>query len=142
MASCIGDVNTSHTCTCPLVFLSTDTCRVYLRFTVLSYFPLQIVHQLIERKQTEIRKVHPGLTCFNETGNRIDIKDIPGISKLPSYEHGTCTKFVDLVYISLSIISTRYVHRLLLCYSIKLLLLHICLLQWKQDGNLQSMIKG
>ena len=43
--------------------------------------PLQIVHQLIERKQSEIRKVHPGLVCFNEVGNQIDIKDIPGICK-------------------------------------------------------------
>ena len=43
--------------------------------------PLQIVHQLIERKQSEIRKVHPGLACFNEVGNQIDIKDIPGICK-------------------------------------------------------------
>ena len=39
------------------------------------------MHQLIERKQAEIRKVHPGLSCFSEGVYRIDIKDIPGISK-------------------------------------------------------------
>lgn len=39
----------------------------------------QIVHQLIEKKQSEIRKVHPGLSSFDETGHHIDIKDIPGI---------------------------------------------------------------
>ena len=48
-----------------------------------SYFhTLQVVHQLIELKQSEIRKVHPGLTCFSDTCHRIEIKDIPGICKL------------------------------------------------------------
>ena len=39
------------------------------------------MHQLIERKQAEIRKVHPGLSGFSDTVKRIDIKDIPGICK-------------------------------------------------------------
>ena len=39
------------------------------------------MHQLIERKQAEIRKVHPGLSGFSETVKRMDIKDIPGIRK-------------------------------------------------------------
>ena len=42
----------------------------------------QVVHQLIERKQAEIRKVHPGLTCFSDTCRKIAIKDIPGICKI------------------------------------------------------------
>lgn len=42
----------------------------------------KIVHQLIERKQSEIRKVHPGLTSFDDPGHHINIKDIPGISEL------------------------------------------------------------
>ena len=39
----------------------------------------QVIHQLIEKKQCEIRKVHPGLTCFGEGVRRIEVKDIPGI---------------------------------------------------------------
>ena len=42
---------------------------------------VKVVHQLIERKQAEIRKVHPGLSGFSDTVKRIDIKDIPGICK-------------------------------------------------------------
>ena len=41
----------------------------------------KVVHQLIERKQGEIRQVHPGMTCFGRGVRRIDIKDIPGICK-------------------------------------------------------------
>ena len=45
-----------------------------------------MVHQLIERKQTEIRKVHPGLTSFNDRTRKIKISDIPGIRKWRSVE--------------------------------------------------------
>ena len=38
-----------------------------------------MIHQLIDKKQSEIRKVHPGLTCFGEGVRRIEVKDIPGI---------------------------------------------------------------
>ena len=40
-----------------------------------------MIRQLIERKQSEIRKIHPGLSCFNQGVRRIEIHDIPGISK-------------------------------------------------------------
>jgi histone acetyltransferase len=51
----------------------------YTEFSSIIKKQKQVVHQLIERKQAEIRKVHPGLTCFSETCRRIEIKDIPGI---------------------------------------------------------------
>lgn len=46
-------------------------------------FITQIIHQLIERKQAEIRKVHPGLTYFSDAPKPpMNIKNIPGICKL------------------------------------------------------------
>lgn len=40
---------------------------------------LQIIKKLIERKQSEIRKVHPGLTCFRDGVREIPVESIPGI---------------------------------------------------------------
>ncbi len=60
---------------------NTDTLLCYCNYPFLivhSWYP-QVVHQLIERKQSEIRKVHPGLTCFSDGVRRIEMKDIPGI---------------------------------------------------------------
>ncbi len=42
---------------------------------------LQIIKKLIERKQNQIRKVYPGLTCFKEGVRQIPVESIPGISK-------------------------------------------------------------
>lgn len=42
-------------------------------------FPLQIIKKLIERKQAQIRKVYPGLTCFKEGVRQIPIESVPGI---------------------------------------------------------------
>uniref|UniRef100_A0A4W3GSM9 K(lysine) acetyltransferase 2A n=1 Tax=Callorhinchus milii TaxID=7868 RepID=A0A4W3GSM9_CALMI len=39
----------------------------------------EIIKKLIERKQAEIRKVYPGLTCFKEGVRQIPIESIPGI---------------------------------------------------------------
>lgn len=44
-----------------------------------STLQLQIIKKLIERKQSEIRKVHPGLTCFREGVRELPIESIPGI---------------------------------------------------------------
>jgi hypothetical protein len=41
----------------------------------------QIIKKLIERKQSQIRKVYPGLTCFKEGVRQIPVESIPGISK-------------------------------------------------------------
>lgn len=45
----------------------------------------QIIKKLIERKQSQIRKVYPGLTCFKEGVRQIPVESIPGISKCLSY---------------------------------------------------------
>ena len=38
----------------------------------------------MEKKQTEIRKVYPGLKCFQEGVRQIPIESIPGIRKYTS----------------------------------------------------------
>lgn len=42
-------------------------------------FQPQIIKKLIERKQAQIRKVYPGLTCFKEGVRQIPIESVPGI---------------------------------------------------------------
>ena len=42
----------------------------------------QIIKKLIERKQAQIRKVYPGLSCFKEGVRQIPIESIPGIRTL------------------------------------------------------------
>uniref|UniRef100_A0A8C8RH94 histone acetyltransferase n=1 Tax=Pelusios castaneus TaxID=367368 RepID=A0A8C8RH94_9SAUR len=42
----------------------------------------EIIKKLIERKQAQIRKVYPGLTCFKEGVRQIPVESIPGIRKL------------------------------------------------------------
>uniref|UniRef100_A0A8C6NNI3 Histone acetyltransferase n=1 Tax=Nothobranchius furzeri TaxID=105023 RepID=A0A8C6NNI3_NOTFU len=39
----------------------------------------EIIKKLIERKQSQIRKVYPGLTCFKEGVRQIPMESIPGI---------------------------------------------------------------
>ncbi|XP_029102881.1 histone acetyltransferase KAT2A isoform X3 [Scleropages formosus] len=39
----------------------------------------EIVKKLIDRKQNQIRKVYPGLTCFKEGVRQIPVESIPGI---------------------------------------------------------------
>ncbi|RXN26504.1 histone acetyltransferase KAT2B-like protein [Labeo rohita] len=47
---------------------------LYLTFSL-----SQIIKKLIERKQAQIRKVYPGLSCFKEGVRQIAIESIPGI---------------------------------------------------------------
>lgn len=44
-------------------------------------FP-QIIKKLIERKQAQIRKVYPGLSCFKEGVRQIPVESVPGIREL------------------------------------------------------------
>lgn len=46
-----------------------------------SILPFQIIKKLIERKQAQIRKVYPGLSCFKEGVRQIPIESIPGIRR-------------------------------------------------------------
>lgn len=41
---------------------------------------LQIIKKLIERKQAQIRKVYPGLSCFKDGVGQIPVESVPGIS--------------------------------------------------------------
>lgn len=51
-------------------------------------FP-QIIKKLIERKQAQIRKVYPGLSCFKEGVRQIPVESVPGIRKQRSRLRGS-----------------------------------------------------
>ncbi|XP_041942196.1 histone acetyltransferase KAT2A [Alosa sapidissima] len=61
----------------------------------------EIIKKLIERKQSQIRKVYPGLTCFKEGVRQIPVESIPGIRETgwkPAKEKGKELKDPDLLY--------------------------------------------
>ncbi|XP_063041096.1 histone acetyltransferase KAT2A isoform X2 [Engraulis encrasicolus] len=60
----------------------------------------EIIKKLIERKQSQIRKVYPGLTCFKEGVRQIPVESIPGIKTgwKPAKEKGKELKDPDLLY--------------------------------------------
>lgn len=53
-------------------------------------FP-QIIKKLIERKQAQIRKVYPGLSCFKEGVRQIPVESVPGIREQGSWLGRGCT---------------------------------------------------
>ncbi|XP_029109943.1 histone acetyltransferase KAT2A-like isoform X1 [Scleropages formosus] len=62
----------------------------------------EIIKKLIERKQSQIRKVYPGLTCFKEGVRQIPVESIPGIKetgwKPSGKEKGKELKDPELLY--------------------------------------------
>jgi len=52
---------------------------VYVEFTAVVRKQKEILKKLVERKQEQIRQVHPGLTCFREGVREIAVESIPGI---------------------------------------------------------------
>lgn len=52
---------------------------VYTEFSAVVRRQKEILKKLIERKQAQIRKVYPGLTCFKDGVREIPIESIPGI---------------------------------------------------------------
>jgi len=52
---------------------------VYVEFSAVVRRQKEILQKLVERKQAEIRKTHPGLTCFRDGVSEIPIENIPGI---------------------------------------------------------------
>lgn len=65
-----------------MVFLSgceLNSKIVYTEFSAVVRKQKEILKKLIERKQNQIRKVHPGLTCFRDGVKEIPIENIPGI---------------------------------------------------------------
>ncbi|KAK2829595.1 hypothetical protein Q7C36_017585 [Tachysurus vachellii] len=63
---------------------------------------IKIIKKLIERKQSQIRKVYPGLTCFKEGVRQIPVESIPGIRetgwKPSAKEKNKELKDPDLLY--------------------------------------------
>uniref|UniRef100_A0AAQ5YI74 Histone acetyltransferase n=1 Tax=Amphiprion ocellaris TaxID=80972 RepID=A0AAQ5YI74_AMPOC len=51
----------------------------YTEFSVIIKKQKEIIKKLIERKQAQIRKVYPGLSCFKDGVRQIPIESIPGI---------------------------------------------------------------
>ncbi|NXA57873.1 KAT2A acetyltransferase, partial [Mohoua ochrocephala] len=60
----------------------------------------EIIKKLIERKQAQIRKVYPGLTCFKEGVRQIPIESVPGIreSWRGGWQEGSELKDPDQLY--------------------------------------------
>jgi len=54
---------------------------VYVEFTAVVRRQKEILKALVERKQAEIRKVHPGLVCFKDGITEIPIESIPGLQE-------------------------------------------------------------
>ena len=52
---------------------------VYTEFSAVVRKQKEILKKLIERKQSQIRKVHPGLSCFRDGVREIPVESIPGI---------------------------------------------------------------
>ncbi|KAH0517304.1 Histone acetyltransferase KAT2B [Microtus ochrogaster] len=52
----------------------------YTEFSVIIKKQKEIIKKLIERKQAQIRKVYPGLSCFKAGVRQIPIESIPGIN--------------------------------------------------------------
>ncbi|XP_042330564.1 histone acetyltransferase KAT2B isoform X3 [Sceloporus undulatus] len=65
----------------------------YTEFSVIIKKQKEIIKKLIERKQAQIRKVYPGLSCFKDGVRQIPVESIPGIRetgwKPSSKEKGT-----------------------------------------------------
>uniref|UniRef100_UPI00358E3E51 histone acetyltransferase KAT2B-like n=1 Tax=Myxine glutinosa TaxID=7769 RepID=UPI00358E3E51 len=53
----------------------------YTEFSVIIKKQKEIIKKLIERKQAQMSKVYPGLTCFKEGVRQIPIESIPGIRR-------------------------------------------------------------
>ncbi|XP_048406559.1 histone acetyltransferase KAT2B isoform X1 [Stegostoma tigrinum] len=74
----------------------------YTEFSVIIKKQKEIIKKLIERKQAQIRKVYPGLSCFKEGVRQIPIESIPGIResgwKSSGKERGKDSKDPDQLY--------------------------------------------
>uniref|UniRef100_A0A670KBK6 Histone acetyltransferase n=1 Tax=Podarcis muralis TaxID=64176 RepID=A0A670KBK6_PODMU len=77
----------------------------YTEFSVIIKKQKEIIKKLIERKQAQIRKVYPGLSCFKDGVRQIPIESIPGIRdtgwKPSSKEKGKEPKDPDQLYSTL-----------------------------------------
>ncbi|TRZ25753.1 hypothetical protein HGM15179_001339 [Zosterops borbonicus] len=80
----------------------------YTEFSVIIKKQKEIIKKLIERKQAQIRKVYPGLSCFKDGVRQIPIESIPGIRetgwKPSGKERGKEPKDPDQLYSTLKTI--------------------------------------
>uniref|UniRef100_A0A8C4TC62 histone acetyltransferase n=1 Tax=Erpetoichthys calabaricus TaxID=27687 RepID=A0A8C4TC62_ERPCA len=67
----------------------------YTEFSVIIKKQKEIIKKLIERKQAQIRKVYPGLSCFKEGVQQIPIESIPGIRETGWKPFGRGKEFKD-----------------------------------------------
>lgn len=66
---------------------------VYTQFTTIIRRQKEIVKKLIDMRQKDVRKIHPGLTCFKEGVRSIPVECIPGLRETgwrgPARPHAT-----------------------------------------------------
>lgn len=62
-----------------LMHCEIDPRIVYTEFTAVVRKQKEIIKKLIEQRQQEVQKVHPGLTCFRDGVRSIPVESIPGI---------------------------------------------------------------
>lgn len=55
---------------------------VYTQFSSVIRKQKEIVKELIAQKQSEVQKIHPGLTCFKEGVRSIPVESIPGLREV------------------------------------------------------------
>jgi len=72
---------------------------VYVEFTAVVRRQKEILKKLVERRQDQIRQVHPGLTCFKDGVREIPVESIPGILETgwepPSQDKSRSTRNSD-----------------------------------------------
>ncbi|EDO43844.1 predicted protein [Nematostella vectensis] len=64
-----------------LMHCQVNSCIQYTEFSTIIRKQKEIVKKLMSRKQEQIRRVYPGLTCFKEGVRQIPVESIPGISE-------------------------------------------------------------
>uniref|UniRef100_A0A8C0IA53 histone acetyltransferase n=1 Tax=Bubo bubo TaxID=30461 RepID=A0A8C0IA53_BUBBB len=78
----------------------------YTEFSVIIKKQKEIIKKLIERKQAQIRKVYPGLSCFKDGVRQIPIESIPGIRETGWKPSGKERGFLNDLQYRVSILDT------------------------------------
>uniref|UniRef100_A0A8C8B2S5 histone acetyltransferase n=1 Tax=Otus sunia TaxID=257818 RepID=A0A8C8B2S5_9STRI len=78
----------------------------YTEFSVIIKKQKEIIKKLIERKQAQIRKVYPGLSCFKDGVRQIPIESIPGIRETGWKPSGKERGFLNELQYRVSILDT------------------------------------
>uniref|UniRef100_A0A803W0S8 histone acetyltransferase n=1 Tax=Ficedula albicollis TaxID=59894 RepID=A0A803W0S8_FICAL len=78
----------------------------YTEFSIIIKKQKEIIKKLIERKQAQIRKVYPGLSCFKDGVRQIPIESIPGIRETGWKPSGKERGFLNCFQYLVSILDT------------------------------------